>query len=184
MRTFILFRKTVCAGPLFFCVLLCVSSCSQTAFPFFGTHEKIVLKVPAPEAAYLLFIDEKGEGRKTTVSAGQSEVRMVVPKNRVTPFLFYTGEGDTCPLGCVYPYDTVSDKAGGFTAFILYRLVTCSQTDGQKIYERISRFNWAKLKASVSTYEEPWTLDDALIAEKIAAGRFSSRNIKKKKNKQ
>ncbi len=181
MRTFILFRKTVCAAPFFWGVLLCVSSCSQTAFPFFGTHEKIVLKVPDPEAAYLLFIDEKGEVQKITLSAGQGEVRMVVPKNRVTPFLFYTGEADTCPLGCVYPYDTVSDKAGGFTAFILYRLVTAVQVDGQKNYERISLFNWVKLKEVISTYENPWILDDVLIAAKIETGTFNTRNIKKKK---
>lgn len=181
MRTFILFRKTFCAVPLFFCVLLCVSACSQSAFPFFGTHEKVVLKVPQADAAYLLFVDEKGEVQKTTLSMGQDEVRMAVPKNRVTPFLFYTGEADSCPLGCVYPYDTVFDKAGGFTAFILYRLVTAVQVDGQKNYERISLFNWAKLKTAVSTYEEPWTLDDALIAAKIETGTFNTRNIKKKK---
>ena len=183
MRTFISFCKSVCA-LLFFYALLYVSACSQTAFPFFRTHEKVVLKVPDSNAAYLSFIDEKGQADKTALSAGQGEICPVLPKNRVTPFLFYTGEADSCPLGCVYPYSTVSDKAGGFTAFILYRLFTCSQNGGQEIYERIQCFNWAKLKEAVSAYENPWILDDVLIAEKIAAGRFSARNIKKKKNNQ
>ncbi|WP_428771018.1 hypothetical protein V1L52_04010 [Treponema sp. HNW] len=138
------------------------------------------MKVPQPDSAYLLFVDEKGMARKVSLSAGPDEICLILPKNRVTPFLFFAGEADTRPFGSVYPYDTASDKAGGFTAFILYRLFICSQNDSQTIYERIRYFNWAKLKAAVSVYEEPWALDDVLIAEKIAEGTFNSRHIKKK----
>lgn len=180
MRNFIFCRTFFYTLFLFLCTLLCLSTCRQPTIPFFGTHEKVVLKIPQPDFTYLLFIDETGTARKSALSPGEGELRLVVAKNRVTPFLFYTGEADTCPVGCIYPYDTASDKAGGFTAFVLYRLFICSENEEQKIYERISLFNWAKLKESVTVYEEPWKLDDALIAKKIAAGTFNSRHIKKK----
>lgn len=179
--------------------VLCTAGCTQSTLPLFGTHEKISLRIPeqyrsqsttqneensAPRrsvhSAYLFYIDEKGDARNILLHEGQGEIQLVLPKNRVTPFLFYMDETDIRPQGCIYPFGTKADKSGGFTAFILYRLFVLSHNSNQTVYEHVSLFNWPKLNALICTYDDPWQLDDVLIAEKIAKGTFNGSHIRTK----
>ena len=197
LRRRIFSTRMVCSflrAVLPLCVCMCALSCAHNTIPFFGSHEKVVLTVPeqyrmygvptvqnSQDRARLLYIGERGEAHTLILDNGQTEVCFVLPKNRVTPFLFYTRGSDTEPTGCIYPFNTESSRCGGFTAYILYRLFVLSQNDSETVYKHLSRFNWVKLNDLICRRENPWKLDDALITEKIADGTFSARHIKEKR---
>ena len=138
--------------------------------------------------AYASYIDSDGSVQKIALApnallsggAQEQKLKVVLAKNRVTPFLFYCGETDAKPQDCVYPYDTHASVSGGFTAFVLYKLLRSDAANAENMYERARLFNWQKLAALIDSYEDPWILNDELMVQKIAEGKFGMRHIKKK----
>lgn len=188
--------KVLCSSVL--CATLCFVSCENGTSAFFGGKKVVSIACPSwmydegaqsglPQA-YALYIDSDGSVQKIALApnallsggAQEQKLKVVLAKNRVTPFLFYRGETDTKPQGCVYPYDTHASVSGGFTAFVLYKLLRSDAANAESIYERASLFNWQKLAALIDSYEDPWILNDELMAQKIAEGKFGMRHIKKK----
>lgn len=188
--------RVLCASAL--CAALCFMSCRNGTAPLFGGKEVVSIACPRwfyeegaqsglPQA-YALYIDSDGSVQKIALApnallsggAQEQKLKVVLAKNRVTPFLFYRGGTDTKPQGCVYPYDTHASVSGGFTAFVLYKLLLSDAANTENIYERASLFNWQKLHAFISAYEDPWILNDELMVQKIAEGKFGMRHIKKK----
>lgn len=201
-------RRTVClragflraAATAVVCAstVLCFVSCADGTAPLFGGKEAVSIACPRrfyedgaqgvlPQA-YALYIDSSMRVQKITLApnallsgeANRQTLKVVLAKNRVTPFLFYCGETDTKPQGCVYPYDTHASVSGGFTAFVLYKLLLSGTANAENMYERASLFNWQKLHALIKAYEDPWVLNDELMTQKIAEGKFGMRHIKKK----
>ena len=188
--------KVLCASVL--CATLCFVSCQNETAPLFGGKEAVSIACPrrfyeegaqgGSDAGYALYIDSDGSVQKIALApnvllsggANGQTLKVVLAKNRVTPFLFYCGETDTKPQGCVYPYDTHASVSGGFTAFVLYKLLRSDAANAENMYERASLFNWQKLAALIDSYEDPWILNDELMAQKIAEGKFGMRHIKKK----
>ena len=183
----------VCASTV-----LCFVSCADGTAPLFGGKEAVSIACPRrfyedgaqgvlPQA-YALYIDSSMRVQKITLApnailsgeANRQTLKVVLAKNRVTPFLFYCGETDTKPQGCVYPYDTHASVSGGFTAFVLYKLLLSGTANAENMYERARLFNWQKLHALIKAYEDPWVLNDELMTQKIAEGKFGMRHIKKK----
>ena len=188
--------KVLCVSVL--CATLCFVSCRNGTAPLFGEKEAVSIACPRwfyeegaqavlPQA-YASYIDSDGSVQKIALApnglcaggANGQTLKVVLAKNRVTPFLFYRGETDTKPQGCVYPYDTHASVSGGFTAFVLYKLLRSGAANAENVYERASLFNWQKLAALIDSYEDPWILNDELMAQKIAEGKFGMRHIKKK----
>ena len=188
--------KVLCASVL--CATLCFVSCRNGTAPLFGGKEAVSIACPSwmydegvqavlPQA-YASYIDSDGSVQKIALApnglcaggANGQTLKVVLAKNRITPFLFYCGETDTKPQGCVYPYDTHASVSGGFTAFVLYKLLLSGAANAENMYERASLFNWQKLHALISAYEDPWILNDELMTQKIAEGKFGMRHIKKK----
>ena len=201
-------RRTVClragflraAATAVVCAstVLCFVSCRNGTAPLFGGKEVVSIVCPRwfyeegaqsglPQA-YALYIDSSMRVQKIALApnvllsggAQEQKLKVVLAKNRVTPFLFYCGETDTKPQGCVYPYDTCANVSGGFTAFVLYKVLLSDAANAESMYERASLFNWQKLAALIDSYEDPWILNDELMAQKIAERKFSARHIKKK----
>lgn len=188
--------KVLCASVL--CATLCFVSCRNETSAFFGGKEVVSIACPRwfyeegaqadSSQAFALYIDSSMRVQKiplapnALLSGGVNEqtLKVVLAKNRLTPFLFYCGETDVKPQGCVYPYDTHASVSGGFTAFVLYKLLLSGAANAENMYERARLFNWQKLNALISTYEDPWVLNDELMVQKIAEGKFSVRHIKKK----
>ena len=179
-------------------VTLCFVSCRNGTAPLFGGKEVVSIACPSwmydegaqsglPQA-YALYIDSDGSVQKVALApnallsggAQEQKLKVVLAKNRVTPFLFYRGETDVKPQGCVYPYDTRASVSGGFTAFVLYKLLRSDAANAESMYERARLFNWQKLAALIDSYEDPWILNDELMVQKIAEGKFGMRHIKKK----
>jgi len=183
----------VCASTV-----LCFVSCADGTAPLFGGKEAVSIACPrrfyeegaqgGSDAGYALYIDSDGSVQKIALApnglcaggANRQTLKVVLAKNRVTPFLFYRGGTDTKPQGCVYPYDTHASVSGGFTAFVLYKLLLSDAANAENMYERASLFNWQKLHALIKAYEDPWVLNDELMTQKIAEGKFGMRHIKKK----
>lgn len=201
-------RRTVClragflraAATAVVCAstVLCFVSCANGTAPLFGGKEAVSIACPSwmydegaqavlPQA-YALYIDSDGSVQKIALApnglcadgAQEQKLKVVLAKNRVTPFLFYCGETDVKPQGCVYPYDTRASVSGGFTAFVLYKVLLSDAANAESMYERARLFNWQKLHALISAYEDPWVLNDDLMVQKIAEGKFNVRHIKKK----
>ena len=204
-------RRTVClragflraAATAVVCAstVLCFVSCENGTVPLFGGKEAVSIACPSwmydegahngSPQAYALYIDSGRGVQKIALTpnaffaggTNRHTLKVVLPKNRVTPFLFYRGETDAKPQGCVYPYDTCANVSGGFTAFVLYKVLLSagqSEQSEENVFERASLFNWQKLAALMDSYEDPWILNDELMAQKIAEGKFSMRHIKKK----
>ena len=188
--------KVLCASVL--CATLCFVSCRNGTAPLFGGKEAVSIVCPRrvydegaqadSSQAFALYIDSSMRVQKIPLAPnallsggvnGQT-LKVVLAKNRLTPFLFYCGETDTKPQGCVYPYDTHTSVSGGFTAFVLYKVLLSDAANAESMYERASLFNWQKLAALIDSYEDPWILNDELMAQKIAERKFSARHIKKK----
>lgn len=186
----------VCVCAL--CAIFCFLSCENGTSAFFGGKEAVSIVYPrrvydegaqadSPQA-FALYIDSSMRVQKIPLApnallsggANGQTLKVVLAKNRVTPFLFYCGETDVKPQGCVYPYDTHASTSGGFTAFVLYKLLLSGAANAENMYKRASLFNWQKLNAFISAYEDPWVLNDELMVQKIAEGKFSARHIKKK----
>lgn len=183
----------VCASTV-----LCFVSCANGTSAFFGGKEAVSIACPrrfyedgaqgGSDAGYALYIDSSMRVQKITLApnallsggANRQTLKVVLAKNRVTPFSFYCGETDTKPQGCVYPYDTHASVSGGFTAFVLYKLLLSDAANAENMYERARLFNWQKLHALISAYENPWILNDELMTQKIAERKFGMRHIKKK----
>ena len=204
----LLFYKPLHAGvlcaaacALYASVTLCFVSCQNGTAPLFGGKEVVSIACPrwfyeegaqgGSDAGYALYIDSSMRVQKITLApnallsggANRQTLKVVLAKNRVTPFLFYRGGTDTKPQGCVYPYDTHASVSGGFTAFVLYKVLLSagqSEQSEENVFERASLFNWQKLHALISAYEDPWILNDELVTQKIAEGKFGMRYIKKK----
>ena len=188
--------KVLCASVL--CATLCFVSCRNGTSAFFGGKEVVSIACPRrtynegaqadSSQAFALYIDSDWSVQKIALApnglcaggANGQTLKVVLAKNRLTPFLFYCGETDTKPQGCVYPYDTHTSVSGGFTAFVLYKLLLSDAANAENMYECASLFNWQKLAALIDSYEDPWILNDELMAQKIAEGKFSMRHIKKK----
>ena len=186
------------ACALYASVTLCFVSCRNGTSAFFGGKEVVSIVCPRrtynegaqadSSQAFALYIDSSMRVQKITLAsnallsggANRQTLKVVLAKNRVTPFLFYRGGTDTKPQGCVYPYDTHASVSGGFTAFVLYKLLLSGTANAGNMYERASLFNWQKLHALISAYEDPWILNDELMTQKIAEGKFGMRYIKKK----
>ena len=186
------------ACALYASVTLCFVSCQNGTAPLFGGKEAVSIACPPwfyeegaqavlPQA-YASYIDSDGSVQKIALApnallsggANRQTLKVVLAKNRVTPFLFYRGGTDTKPQGCVYPYDTHASVSGGFTAFVLYKLLLSDAANAENMYECASLFNWQKLNVLISAYEDPWVLNDELMTQKIAEGKFGMRYIKKK----
>ena len=188
--------KVLCASVL--CATLCFVSCANGTAPLFGGKEAVSITCPrrfyeegaqgGSDAGYALYIDSSMRVQKIPLApnallsggANRQTLKVVLAKNRLTPFLFYCGGTDTKPQGCVYPYDTHASVSGGFTAFVLYKLLLSDAANAENVYECASLFNWQKLHALISAYEDPWVLNDELMTQKIAEGKFGMRYIKKK----
>ena len=188
--------KVLCASVL--CATLCFVSCRNGTSAFFGGKEAVSIVCPRrtynegaqadSSQAFALYIDSSMRVQKIPLAPnglcagggnGQT-LKVVLAKNRVTPFLFYRGGTDTKPQGCAYPYDTHASVSGGFTAFVLYKLLLSDAANAENMYERASLFNWQKLHALISAYEDPWILNDELMTQKIVEGKFGMRYIKEK----
>lgn len=183
----------VCASTVF-----CFVSCENGTSAFFGGKKVVSIICPRrtynegaqadSSQAFALYIDSSMRVQKIPLApnglcaggANGQTLKVVLAKNRVTPFLFYCGETDTKPQGRVYPYDTHASVSGGLTAFVLYKLLLSGAANAENMYERASLFNWQKLHALIKAYEDPWVLNDELMVQKIAEGKFSVRHIKKK----
>ena len=201
----LLFYKPLHAGvlcaaacALYASVTLCFVSCQNGTSAFFGGKEAVSIACPRwfyeegaqadSSQTFALYIDSSMRVQKIPLApnallsggANRQTLKVVLAKNRVTPFLFYRGGTDTKPQGCVYPYDTHASVSGGFTAFVLYKLLLSDAANAENMYERASLFNWQKLAALIDSYEDPWILNDELMAQKIAEGKFGMRYIKKK----
>ncbi|MGI5076758.1 hypothetical protein [Treponema maltophilum] len=186
------------ACALYASVTLCFVSCQNGTSAFFGGKGAVSIACPRrfyeegaqadSSQAFALYIDSSMRVQKIALTpnaffaggANRQTLKVVLAKNRVTPFLFYRGETDAKPQGCVYPYDTCANVSGGFTAFVLYKLLLSDAANAENMYERASLFNWQKLHELISAYEDPWILNDELMTQKIAEGKFGMRYIKKK----
>ena len=140
LRTVCMRAGVLCAAAcaLYASVTLCFVSCENGTSAFFGGKEAVSIACPrwfyeegaqgGSDAGYALYIDSDGSVQKIALApnglcaggANRQTLKVVLAKNRVTPFLFYRGGTDTKPQGCVYPYDTHASVSGGFTAFVLY----------------------------------------------------------------
>ena len=186
------------ACALYASVTLCFVSCQNGTAPLFGGKEAVSIACPRwfyeegaqadSSQAFALYIDSSMRVQKIPLApnallsggANGQTLKVVLTKNRLTPFLFYCGGTDTKPQGCVYPYDTHASVSGGFTAFVLYKLLLSDAANAENVYECASLFNWQKLNVLISAYEDPWVLNDELMTQKIAEGKFGMRYIKKK----
>ena len=192
------FLRAAATAVVCACAIFCFVSCENGTSAFFGGKEAVSIVCPRrvydegaqadSSQAFALYIDSSMRVQKITLApnallsgeANRQTLKVVLAKNRVTPFLFYCGETDTKPQGCVYPYDTHASVSGGFTAFVLYKLLLSGTANAENMYERARLFNWQKLHALIKAYEDPWVLNDELMTQKIAEGKFGMRHIKKK----
>ncbi len=192
------FLRAAASAVVCACAIFCFVSCENGTSAFFGGKEAVSIVCPRrvyeegaqadSSQAFALYIDSSMRVQKIPLASNalcaggvnEQTLKVVLAKNRLTPFLFYCGETDAKPQGCVYPYDTHASVSGGFTAFVLYKVLLSDAANAESIYERASLFNWQKLAALIDSYEDPWILNDELMAQKIAERKFSARHIKKK----
>ena len=97
---------------------------------------------------YYMYIDENNSVKKVYDS-----VDISISKNRLTPILAYSSEVDENPLGCIYPYSSTPDVYGGFSAWILYKLLRCSKEEPEKVHQYLSHFNWQRFSELIEKYE-------------------------------
>ncbi len=145
--------------------LLC-SSCSTM-------YEDFISLPIQDDIEYYIFIDENNSVQKVSDSSD-----ILLAKNRLTPVLAYANDIDEKPRGFVYPYSETLDAYGGFSAWILYKLLVCSNEESEKVHHYLSHFNWNRFLELISKYEDPWKLNQDLIFENISDRTFNVYSIK------
>lgn len=168
-------------------VLLCSIqlSCSLISIPFSkqNLYTRLEITVPAEYRTALAFckiIDNDGNSNKIQLSPSKTFIHITVTNNKPTPFLFYTSDIDTKPIGCLYPVTNEVSNLGGFTAHIAFCLYNQSYGSKSEILSLISHFNWFKFYAILKTYtfETMWQLDQQAIITAIADGSFALTDLK------
>ena len=123
--------------------------------------------------AYYIYLDEHFDVQKVS---DISDIPIQI--NRLTPILAYASELDECPQGCIYPYSTTFDSYGGFSAWILYKLLRCSKEEPEKVHQYLSHFNWQRFSELIEKYENPWKLNQDIIFENISDRTFNVYSVK------
>lgn len=138
--------------------------------------------------------DDTPEIRELTAEeASSGEVTLQVLKGSVTPVLVYRTE--LCrdenapeaqlpvprPIGCIWPVGAELTESGGFSARMLWRLLT--ETDPvsgtpREIRDYCAHFNWKRFSEKVDELENPWELDQQKILLDIAGGTFTLNSLK------
>ena len=157
MKVFI--KIIVCMAFLFLC------SCD-------GMYDSVNIS-KQENISYYIYLDENNDVKKVS-----SVLDISVKRNRLTPILAYASEFDETPLGCVYPYATELDTYGGFSAWILYKLMRCSNEEPEKVHEYLSHFNWQRFSEQIHKFNNPWNLNQDLIFENISDRTFNVYSVK------
>ncbi len=135
--------------------------------------DRIFLPLSDSSNGYIVYIDENNLVQKESYGSD-----IVLKKNRLTPILCYTSDYDEKPLGCVYPFSTELDVHGGFAAWVVYKLLCCSNEEPSLVHEYLTHFNWKKFLEILRKYENPWILDQELIFENISDRTFNIYSVK------
>lgn len=109
---------------------------------------------------------------------------ITVSKEFVTPVLFLC-EKEEHPQGFIYPLSTEFTDTGGFTAYILYRLIKDTDdtsSDKNEVRHFSNHFNWKKFQELIEQAAEkeknPWEYDQTRILESIADGSFTANMLR------
>ncbi len=131
--------------------------------------------------AHIIYLDEKAEKKVLPLSdIHKDTITLNIKKNRLTPVLLFSSSVDAEPLGCIYPFSTTLSIHGGFTSWILYRLLIASNNQIDLTHNYLSHFNWERFMQTIQEYENPWILNQDLIIENIADKTFNMYSIKEK----
>ncbi len=163
---------------IFLCLILfSLVSCEQ----YFAYKSKPVnFTLPSTGTTdSIVYIDENHKIQQIGITKeGQKHISISLKKNHITPILLFSSPFDESPQGCIYPISTTLDVYGGFSSFMLYRLIRASYGDANKIHEYLSHFNWGRFTTYIKKYEDPWKLNQDLILENIADKTFNVYSIK------
>ena len=176
-------------------VCFCLTGCSQIIWPFSEQAKSKSIKIEIPfsslsDNAFYRFIDTEGSSQKVYLSPSTKNINIDVQKNKPTPFLFYSSETDSRPMGCLYPCSTTNSIIGGFIALIAFCLYNQSDGTPEEIAALIAHFNWYKLYEKLTEYENEalenntsvadtiWSFDQEAIITAIASGTFDSYTLK------
>jgi hypothetical protein len=141
------------------------------------------------DSAFYRFIDTNGNTQKIYLSPSTKNIYIDVEKNRPTPFLFYSSEIDSHPIGCLYPCSTSNSIVGGFIALIAFCLFNQSEGTNKEITALIAHFNWYKLYEKLDDYKDEaiennvsitdtiWSFNQETIINAIADGTFDSYSL-------
>lgn len=135
--------------------------------------ESIPVTVQSNSTSYLMYLDENNITKNVIENTS-----IQLKKNKITPILLFNSELDTKPLGCIYPFSTTYDIHSGFAAWILYKLLVCSNENYHDVYEYVSHFNWERFIEEIKKYEDPWMLNQDILFENICDRTFNVYSIK------
>jgi hypothetical protein len=129
-------------------------------------------------------------GKLCRAETDSDRFTLVLEKNRITPILaepiLSNGEESFSffhPAGGLYPVHLSPGKElslgwrlGVEAALVRRMLLSTDEFRDARKY--LAHFNWEKLESYLARHENPWVINTTLIAESIASGAFSARNIK------
>lgn len=163
-------------------LVLCATGCTNGALS--GAHAVTDATFTFEPAAGILVwwsTDNVPNQRSLTASEADSgSVTLSVRKDNMTPVMLYR-ENVLEPAGCIWPVSSIMDAAGGFSARMLWRLLTESDSASgpqEAVCAYCERFNWKRFCDVVATIENPWELNQQKILKAIADGTFTMKCLK------
>lgn len=186
---------------LFFLIpVLLVSACAQeTGLQSPVSRQPQIFYLPEyPEdypklVAWKTVIFTAGHIQTNIVSPQTKEVKFIIKRNNVTPFLAYPITETPCreknvafffPAGCIYPYSTKSTWTEGFGAQLAMDLLQRYPTE----YRRIQSFNWSKLQSLIQTKSQdykakdkffsPWLVNKEKLVSDILRGKATTYSVR------
>ncbi len=200
--TGLFFYKTISLGKstlILFLILSCMltlASCNGGFHHDALYTKKLTINISGKNGT-LFWIDDRGNIHRqkyaqslqteTTTSPAIDEpltISIAVSKEFVTPVLFLC-EKEEHPKGFIYPISTEFTDTGGFTAYILYRLIKDTDdtsSDKNEVRHFSNHFNWKKFQELIEQAAEkeknPWEYDQTRILESIADGSFTANMLR------
>lgn len=168
-------------GASVFCIFTCFFSISCVFSPPASDCLNMTILLPSSalqKTAVISWLSENADVCTLTVDSTikNEAVSAAVVGVSYTPVLVSIPNEDK--TGCIYPITGELSRAGAFCADVLMRILLSSNESVKDRFTFCSFFNWSKLCAKISTYEDPYLLDIDSIAQDIASGTFTAHSLR------